>query len=68
MMSYGLSLAANWRRAAYFVERILKGDRPGDLPIELPTRLELVINMSTARAIGVTIPEQVLLRADEVIE
>jgi putative tryptophan/tyrosine transport system substrate-binding protein len=68
MMSYGLSLGANWRRAAYFVERILKGDRPGDLPIELPTRLELVINMSTAKAIGVTIPEQVLLRADEVIE
>jgi ABC-type uncharacterized transport system substrate-binding protein len=68
MMSYGLSLGANWRRAAYFVDRILKGDRPGDLPIELPTRLELVINMSTAKAIGVTIPEQVLLRADEVIE
>jgi putative ABC transport system substrate-binding protein len=68
MMSYGVSLGANWRRAAYFVDRILKDGRAGDLPIELPTRLELVINLSTAKAIGVTIPEQVLLRADEVIE
>ena len=68
LMSYGVSLGANWRRAAYFVDRILKGGRPGDLPIELPTRLELIINLSTAKAIGVTIPEQVLLRADEVIK
>jgi putative ABC transport system substrate-binding protein len=68
MMSYGVSLSANWRRAAYYVDRILRGTKPGDLPIELPTKLELVINLSTAKAIGVTLPEQLLLRADEVIE
>jgi putative ABC transport system substrate-binding protein len=68
MMSYGVSLSANWRRAAYYVDRILRGTKPGDLPIGLPTKLELVINLSTAKAIGVTLPEQLLLRADEVIE
>jgi ABC-type uncharacterized transport system substrate-binding protein len=68
MMSYGVSLSANWRRAAYYADKILKGTAPGDIPIELPTRLELVINLSTAKAIGITIPEHLLLRADEVIE
>jgi ABC-type uncharacterized transport system substrate-binding protein len=68
MMSYGVSLSANWRRAAHYVDRVLRGDKPGDLPIELPTKVELVINLSTAKAIELPIPEQFLLRADEVIE
>jgi putative ABC transport system substrate-binding protein len=68
MMSYGVSLSANWQRAAYYVDRILRGAKPGDLPIELPTKLELVINLSTAKAIELPIPERFLLRADEVIE
>jgi putative tryptophan/tyrosine transport system substrate-binding protein len=68
MMSYGVSLSANWRRAAYYVDRILRGSRPEDLPIELPTKLELVINLGTAKAIELPISEQFLLRADEVIE
>ena len=68
MMSYGVSLSANWRRAAYYVDKILRGIKPGDLPIELPTKLELVINLSTAKAIELPISEQSLLRADEVIE
>jgi len=67
-MSYGVSLGANWHRAAYFADRILKGNKLGDLPIELPTKLELVINLSTARAIGISIAEHILQRADEVIE
>jgi putative tryptophan/tyrosine transport system substrate-binding protein len=68
LMSYGVSLSANWHRAAYYADRILKGSKPGDIPIELPTKLELVINLSTAKAIGITIPEQLLLRADEVMD
>ena len=68
MMSYGVSLSGNWRRAAFYVDKILKGTKPGDLPIELSTELELVINLKTAKAVGLTIPESFLLRADEVIE
>ena len=67
LMSYGPSYAGMHRRAAYFVDRILKGTSPGDLPVEAPTTFELVLNLKTAKALGVTIPQAVIL-ADDLIE
>ena len=68
MLSYGVDVVDIWRRAADYVDRILRGAKPGDFPVQFPTKYEMVVNLKTAKALGLTVPQSILLRADEVIE
>ena len=68
MLSYGNERVNIFRRAATYVDRILRGEKPGDLPVQFPTKFEMVVNRKTANALGLAIPPSILLRADEVIE
>jgi ABC-type uncharacterized transport system substrate-binding protein len=68
LLSYGPDIVDNLRRAATYVDRILRGEKPGDLPEQFPTKLEMVVNLKTAKALGLEVPLSILVRADEVID
>ena len=68
LLSYGFDQMDIFRRAATYVDRILRGEKPGDLPVQLPTKFEMAVNLKTAKALGLAVPRSILLRADELIE
>jgi len=68
LIGYGVNIPQVYRRAAYYVDKILRGTQPGDLPVEQPTKFDLVVNLRTAKALGLTIPQALLVRADEIIQ